>query len=60
MAQYVVGAALIVAGVVFENPAMIAAGVAMMASAVIAKSFAQNLEPNWEGSSASLNPGNRQ
>jgi hypothetical protein len=60
MANYVVGAVLIVAGVVTENPQLIAMGVAMLASAVISKAFANENQPNIDGSGYSQNPGNRQ
>jgi hypothetical protein len=62
MANYIVGAALIVAGAFTDNPQLIAMGVAMMASAVISKAFANDNQPNTniDGSSGSLNPGNRQ
>ena len=60
MANYVVGAVLIVAGVVSDNPQLIAMGVAMMASAVISKAFANDNQPNIDGSGYSQNPGNRQ
>ena len=60
MANYIVGAVLIVAGVVTENPQLIAMGVAMLASAVISKAFANENQPNIDGSGYSQNPGNRQ
>lgn len=60
MANYIVGAALIVAGVFTENPQLIAMGVAMLASAVISQAFSNAEQPNLDGSSMSVNPGNRQ
>lgn len=60
MAQYVIGAALIVGGVFSENPQLIMMGMAMLASAVVSEAFANAEQPNADGASMSTNPGNRQ
>jgi hypothetical protein len=60
MANYIIGAVITVVGIYTDNPQLIAMGVAMIASAVISKAFANENQPNADGSSAAvLNPGSR-
>jgi hypothetical protein len=60
MANYIVGAVITIVGIYTENPQLIAMGVAMLASAVISKAFANEQQPNADGASAAaLNPGSR-
>jgi hypothetical protein len=60
MTQYIVPAIMIGYGAYTGQYQYVAMGVAMLATSIISKSFANENQPNADGASETLNPGSRQ